>query len=955
MIHSFKDKVAKIERTWGGIILFPVFSVVMLLNSINTKSPLIGIPASLAAVYIGSVATGEIFFPHEKRFLRQVVGLATFVMAMALLGTFLILIAKFTETLSLISFIVTGLILCLLSGLTKRANIRGVSEELGSSDGRKKEPYLLIIPFLLSVAIAFYVLLLARTGEGVISVWLTIPDFFLPVFFLSSLCLVIILFFTEIHIEVKLSLISVYSFLSHSLFLIVWYPGRYGDPWSHLGQARFIDKTGTFYAYDWLISQRLMADIVKYKAQYALVGFFKRMFSLDIYWVHVFFIPLLWSIFVPIFLYKIAELLATKKTKMFPFLTAISACLFSPLIYWGTISVPNSLGFFFLLFSIMLLLYGLDTGSKRLWFLSLLASGAAFFAHPQTGILAFVFVFGAVIFQGRLHSILKIAFLFLISAVYPYVSCLQGATFSVDGLLSLENVLSFQSDITTLLLIFAFLGLVFSIKGTLVKGKGAIMLFLFYMIAAANYYVSMYGMKNTLVPDRILPITALLLVPFAALGLVVITNFLRVGFSQVKPNRWMKVVSPRAFALLMVCLFLSLQATSALYETYPRQEITEVQPTAYEIEAVQYIDSTAPGRYIVLGDTNLATIAEGFLGIDYTYGAGARGMFGIPQWDWWSMELYSKMGRSPSVSVLEEAMIKASVGVSFFVVSVRDPAYLEIVQRTSTVLPVDRVFGGGNLTVFKYVSAVVPITGEGPNVKVAFDDGAFTDAKTTFNYFVKSKVNYNVTISGHSSYNITDYPTYWTFLKLTVNGEATQFDNSSEVNTFIYVVGLNPSDIVEVTWQANEHYPHAGWKEDAFKYGWRTHPLYAGTISPNITTDGSVLTLSWNFTTYSDEYQYYYYAKNVSVSTSDYPYVLVRWKSTGPIATVAVAYKGSEANQHEVVPYSSESSEWTVTIVKLEPSCELAYVMVGITNLKNRNIEGSLELYVDYLLVCAPE
>jgi len=955
MIQSFKDKVAKIERTWGGIILFSVFSVVMLLNAVNTKLPLIGIPASLAAVYVCSVATGKIFFPHEKRFLRQVLGLATFVMAMALLGTFLILIAKFTETLSLVSFIAAGLILCMLSGLRKHANIGSVSEELGSSDGRKKEPYLLIIPFLLSVALAFYALLLARTGEGVISVWLTIPNLFLPVFFLSSLCLVIILFFTEVHVEVKLSLISVYSFLSHSLFLIVWYPGRYGDPWSHLGAARFIDNTGTCYAYDWLISQRLIADIVKYKSQYALVVFFKRMFSLDIYWVHVFFIPLFWSIFVPIFSYKLAELLATEKTKMFPFLAAISVGLFSPLIYWGTISVPNSLGFFFLLFSIMLLLYGRDTGSKRLWFLSLLASAASFLAHPQTGIFAFVFVFGAVIFQSRLDSILKIAFLVLISAVYPYISYLQGATFSLGGLLSLENFLSFQSDINTLLLVFAFLGLVFSIKGTLVKGKSTLMLFLFYVIAASNYYVSMYGMKNTLVPDRILPIMALLLVPFAALGLVVIANFLTVGFSRVKSNLWTKVVSPRALALLMICLFLSLQATSALYETYPRQEITEVQPAAYEVEAIQYIDSTAPGRYVVLGDTNLAGIAAGFLGIDYTYGAGARGMFGIPQWDWWSMKLYSKMGRSPSVSVLEEAMTKASVGVCFFVVSVRDPAYSEIVQRTSTVLPVDRVFGGGNLTVFKYVSAIVPITGEGPNVKVAFDDGAFTDAKTTFSYLVKSKVNYNATLSGHSSYNITDYPTYWTFLKLTVNGEAMQFDNSSDVNTFIYVVGLNPSDTVEVTWQANEHYPHAGWKEDAFKYGWRTHPLYAGTISPNITTDGSVLTLSWNFTTHSGEYQYYYHTKNVSVSTNDYPYILVKWKSTGPIATVAVAYKGSEANQYEVVPYSSESSEWTVNIVKLEPSRELAYVMVGITNLKNRNIEGSLTLYVDHILVCAPE
>ncbi len=102
-------------------------------------------------------------------------------------------------------------------------------------------------------------------------------------------------------------------------------------------------------------------------------------------------------------------------------------------------------------------------------------------------------------------------------------------------------------------------------------------------------------------------------------------------------------------------------------------------------------------------------------------------------------------------------------------------------------------------------------------------------------------------------------------------------------------------------------------------------------------------------------YQYYYYTKNVTVATNDYPYILVKWKSTGPVAAIAVAYKGSESFQYEVVPYSSESAEWTDTIVELEPDREVAYVMIGITNYRQRQVEGPMQVDVDHILLSAPE
>jgi hypothetical protein len=770
----------------------------------------------------------------------------------------------------------------------------------------------------------------------------------------------IILLYTELGLGSKLGSISLHSFLTHSLFLIVWYPGRNGDPWSHLGEARLVDRTGAFYAYDWLMSQRLVSDIVKYKSQYALVVFFRRMFTLDIYWVHAFFIPLLWSLFVPIFLYKIAEMLSSKKSKAFPLLAAVSASLFPPLVYWGTISVPNSLAFLFLLLSIVFILYGVNSGGMRFWLLAVLASIATTFSHPQTGIFAVVFILGAVIIKSRLHRILKGALLVPLPAIYPYLSArFMGAEFSLVGLLDLENVFSFQAAIISLLFVFAFLGLVFSLKGKLVVGRNTLMLFVFFVITAIDYYVAMYGMQNSVVPDRMLPLMALLLAPFAALGIWVAMSFLKAGFSRTSPNFKIKTVSSRNVAIFLICVFVSLQFTAALLQTYPIHEISEQQPAGYAVEAIQYVDSTAPGRYLVLTDPGIASLAGGILGIDHTYGGeGVRGTWGVPEWTWWTVKLYSAMGYNPSISLLEQAMLTARVGVVYIVVWGRhEDGYFDgIVQRISRVLTPDRIFGDGLLYVYNYTSSFNPISGDGPSIKVTFDSGVSTETQTQFNYFLKSEVTYNATLSGYSSYNVTDFPTNWTFDRLMVNGAAARFDSSSDINTFVYIRGLNPSDTLEVFWKTNEHYPRAAWKEDSFKYGWQTHPTYTGlNISPNIGSDGNTLSLSGDFSAHYEEYQYYYYTKNASVATNDYPYILVRWKTTGPVAVVAVAYSDSPADQYEIVPYSSDSTDWMQTVVKLAPDRQTAYITVGITNLAQRDVSGLQYLFVDYILICAPE
>ena len=90
--------------------------------------------------------------------------------------------------------------------------------------------------------------------------------------------------------------------------------------------------------------------------------------------------------------------------------------------------------------------------------------------------------------------------------------------------------------------------------------------------------------------------------------------------------------------------------------------------------------------------------------------------------------------------------------------------------------------------------------------------------------------------------------------------------------------------------------------------------------------------------------------KSANVSTSDYDYVVVKWRATGRIAVVTVYF---DYGSQEIVLLGSESSDWTVTIVKLQSGLNITSVMVGVSNLRlPRDVSGELVVYIDYLLIC---
>lgn len=235
-------------------------------------------------------------------------------------------------------------------------------------------------------------------------------------------------------------------------------------------------------------------------------------------------------------------------------------------------------------------------------------------------------------------------------------------------------------------------------------------------------------------------------------------------------------------------------------------------------------------------------------------------------------------------------------------------------------------------------------------VRVVFDDGAGGEqnVSTTFVYMIEAEINSTLILTGHSSYNVTDFPIHWTFLELTVNNVPTSFDGSSDINQFVYVRNLSQNATVTFKWLFNRNYSKVGWKEDSFKsHVWQQGP-FVGNLTPTIVKDGNTIAISHTFV--SGPYQYFYYSTSVAISTNDYPYLLMRWRSDMPVAIAAVYFELEPEKGYSIVPLGSLSPEWSTIVVPLRVDSIVRTVMIGLTNAGKRSLTGFGTVEVDYIL-----
>jgi hypothetical protein len=164
---------------------------------------------------------------------------------------------------------------------------------------KKTWKYLLGLFFLFLVGL--FLLCSVRTENYIQSPWDVIPKIYLYVYLIATL-IVVFLIFSKQKISFVLFVIILHSFLLHAYLPIVYKAGFGENKWKHLGIEKQI-----------LSVEKNFAPSIENKNgsanQWVLTIFLSKILNIDIFWVDLLLLYLLWSIFIPLIFFELARFL----------------------------------------------------------------------------------------------------------------------------------------------------------------------------------------------------------------------------------------------------------------------------------------------------------------------------------------------------------------------------------------------------------------------------------------------------------------------------------------------------------------------------------------------------------------------------------------------------------------------------------------------------------------------
>jgi len=442
--------------------------------------------------------------------------------------------------------------------------------------------------------------------------------------------------------------------------------------------------------------------------QAALSTIIGRMLSTDVLYVHLFLVPVLWGVFVPVGSFLLTRAIGGNEKASVLASLLISAFPFST--YFGAISVPNSLGFIFFLFSFYFIVKYLSSQSSKTLYLMLIFSFFSFFAHFFTGIMSISFLILAVALKTRetekaqsaLASKILIAVAFvvclgLLPMAFVYLRFFGSPTnvaFTLDKLIELPlsrrvglfflGELIYGFDLQTIIFMIAgptlaFLYMVYlffkSRRSPNAKLRlEIIFLFLAFLVTLIEYRILKIFMEGLPInEERLWVIRDMIAASFAALAIVQIVSALqalRAKFSTVEtiPRLKADARSNRLQALgltlilaILVPAFLGGWITFSLRAAYP--QVAPLQTTWYELEAVRYIEENTNEKYVVISDIWTIYAGEVVVGINNpnAYYFGVHSQLGH--------DLFANMSKNPSPEWMLSAMNQTETTLAYFIIT----------------------------------------------------------------------------------------------------------------------------------------------------------------------------------------------------------------------------------------------------------------------------------------------
>lgn len=557
---------------------------------------------------------------------------------------------------------------------------------------------------------SFYLLLISRTGEAH-TVWEVLNPLFIPALLVTTFLLLTIVFASE-KVALKLLFIIVYSILVHSFFPIIFPAGDLSGQQIALGRTRLVFDNVALHGWaPWpmTIQAQLYEWFQGLTFQAALSVIFARMLSVDLFWVHLFLVPVLWGVFVPIAVFLVTKVLGRKEEVAVLASLLISA--FPYATYFGAISAPNSLGFIFFFYSLYFILKNLGSNDSKTKVLIVAFCFLSFISHFLAGVMSFSLLVLALTFKSCESEKTGLPITSKVSLAISFIFCVSLLPLSLIYLrlflpgintvftlakfyelpfrevlgLSLLGGLIYGFDLKTIILIvigpalalLCMIYLVYSLRKSPTKSRIHILFFFAaFLVILIDFRILKLFMEGLpLGEERLWVFRDFIATPFVALAIYAVVSWLK-RFLKTTPPLTSSVVSSlkalskrnilRVSSLLftlnvLIPVILGGWITFSLYAAYP--QVAPVQTTWYELKAVKYIDENTKEKYVVIGDVWTIYAGEMIAGVN-----NPRAYYFL-ETNKTGHDLFVNMREDPSPQWMLLAMNYTHTEVAYFIVT----------------------------------------------------------------------------------------------------------------------------------------------------------------------------------------------------------------------------------------------------------------------------------------------
>jgi len=479
--------------------------------------------------------------------------------------------------------------------------------------------------------------------------------------------------------------------------------------------------------------------------QAALSTIFARILGTDILSIHLFFIPTLWGTFIPV-----ASFLTTRAIGGSEKAAVVSSLLVSTFpytIYFGAISVPNSLGFIFFFYSLYFMLRYLSSNDSKMARWMVAFSLFSFLSHYLAGVISFSLLLLSIGFKTfKSHkkpsstdartslvilffvcvSLLPLSFIYLrllgtsANPTFTLRKLNEMPSQEIIGLFLLGEAYNF--DLKTIILfiigpILAFLSMICLLfrleKNTAAESRSQIhFLFAAFLTILIDYRILTLFMQGLPInAERLWVFSDFIATPFLALAINSIATSLR-AFQKTKPPQTKSVAkkpSPKTRAPRVVDVLLASNilipiliggwVTLSLSVAYP--QVAPLQTTWYELEAIKFIEANTQENYVVIGDQWTVYAGEVIVGVNNPKACYFEEFSRV------RIELFVNMRQNPSSQWMLQAMNYTDTTIAYFIVTeprLGTEEFNGVVSRAlqNEQLQLVDTFGDGKLYVFSY-------------------------------------------------------------------------------------------------------------------------------------------------------------------------------------------------------------------------------------------------------------